>query len=360
MDKTCRVCADRAPNLIRIFDSKDNKPSFAEMLNDCMNCLIERDDALPKMICPTCVQATENAFQLKRTIEESHKYFMLILGHNDEAEDGIVSICESLDSNDWILDEVELDLSSVKRERGVQEMDAQFQTKITGIYKYEERIKKEPKSKLQELFSDDFPANEKRHLCEICGKSFSDATLLEEHSMYHGEDDRPYKCSYCPKTFHRRSHLQVHVRTHKGERPFQCSLCPKVFTYNHHLKDHLLTHTGERSHICTQCPKSFFKRSNLQSHMRVHSGERPFVCPDCSKTFNHASNLEKHTRIHSDKRPYPCPHCTKSFTRRQHLEDHVLVHTGERPYKCLSCSKEFKSNPGFRKHVCNPQHKTKN
>ncbi|XP_017843868.1 zinc finger protein 501-like [Drosophila busckii] len=358
MEMACRVCADRSPNHVDIFDSQDDEPSFAEMLKECMDCRIERGDALPKMICRRCVQATESAFQLKRTIEESHKHFMKMLGHSGEADDENVSICESLEANDWKLEEVELDVSCVKQESAVQELDAQFITKIRGVYKYDECIRKESISKLQELFSDDLPENEQHHLCEICGKSFSDVTLLKEHAMYHNDQERPYKCNYCPKAFNQRSNLQAHVRVHTGERPFQCSHCPKGFSHSHHLKDHLLSHTGERPHSCPQCPKAFHKRSNLQSHLRIHSGERPYVCPYCSKTFNHASNLEKHTRIHSGKRPYQCPHCPKSFTRRQHLKDHILVHTGERPYKCLSCSKDFKSNPGLRKHVCNPQQKT--
>ena len=66
---------------------------------------------------------------------------------------------------------------------------------------------------------------------------------------------------------------------------------------------------------CSYCNKSFRRRSYLNVHVKtVHSGERSPPCPHCDKNFGQSSDLKKHIKtVHLGERCHPCPHCTKTF-----------------------------------------------
>eukprot|EP00039_Didymoeca_costata_P024255 m.9783 g.9783 ORF g.9783 m.9783 type:complete len:278 (+) comp4132_c0_seq1:230-1063(+) len=86
---------------------------------------------------------------------------------------------------------------------------------------------------------------QRKHVCNKCGKSFSNRGHLSQHERVH-TGDRPYKCDMCEKAFAQCGDLRRHKRVHTGEKPFQCSVCLKRFTQCGNLKKHMKVHSQQQ------------------------------------------------------------------------------------------------------------------
>lgn len=79
------------------------------------------------------------------------------------------------------------------------------------------------------------------HECHVCHKTFSD---LRQHMLLH-DGEKPYKCDICSKSFFNASTLKTHYRVHSDKNPFRCTTCTKVFDNARSLELHYRTHTGK-------------------------------------------------------------------------------------------------------------------
>uniref|UniRef100_A0AAY5EDJ7 Zinc finger protein 516 n=1 Tax=Electrophorus electricus TaxID=8005 RepID=A0AAY5EDJ7_ELEEL len=164
--------------------------------------------------------------------------------------------------------------------------------------------------------------------CTVCGRSFSFLSSLEDQLLSHiekvhittdpeqcgslaeaeGEDEGEsiFTCELCSKSFSQASLLQVHRRKHCTP-CHSCSVCGRSFSQVWFLKSHMRTHSKSRAlahgrpttqyqlltngvsqdpetttdpgstclyELCTECGHIFHSRESLKVHIQVHNLSR--------------------------------------------------------------------------------------
>lgn len=155
-------------------------------------------------------------------------------------------------------------------------------------------------------------------------------------------NQRTLSCKLCGESFHSRSSLMMHVKSHANN---TATLCPP----KHAALVALETH-GENN-LCYICGKTFTTRTHLKRHMLVHTGQKPHCCKECGKRFARSECLRIHMRIHTVEKPYTCEVCGKGFRQRGNMICHIRTHTGEKPHRCVICSRPFAYKKDMLRHM---------
>ena len=189
-------------------------------------------------------------------------------------------------------------------------------------------------------------------ICSICDKSFKHRSSFEHHMISH-TGDRGHSCTECGQSFKYKVVLERHMWTHTGETPFKCEVCGKICSTEHTLRHHRMLHTGEKPFKCDECDKGFIKPQDLKVHKYCHvpMDQRPFVCSVCGMGFGTKRRLNYHMATHTGEKPFSCSLCPAAFARKAALDRHHLKHTGEKPHKCLICGKAFRLRETMRDHM---------
>ena len=69
-----------------------------------------------------------------------------------------------------------------------------------------------------DMFSTDVACCIKPHSCHVCDKSFTQASNLKAHMVFHS-GKKPLSCHVCDKSFTQASPLKAHMVLHRPARP---------------------------------------------------------------------------------------------------------------------------------------------
>ncbi|CAH2070874.1 unnamed protein product, partial [Iphiclides podalirius] len=208
-------------------------------------------------------------------------------------------------------------------------------------------------------------------VCEICGKTFRQASYLAHHKLSHKNEDLKreseasvvksvFSCEVCKKEFRKLHHLVQHRLIHSsnsaptrtlrkssseqgdnkaakdlgGSKPtedqsagFRCEPCDKSFRKLHHLVEHRETHDARQkatevesvkpttTHQCDMCDKTFKKLQLLNEHKDQHLE----TCSEKSDDKSVKSSLSTKDIIHE------CSLCYMVFPNEHSLNKHTVI-----------------------------------
>jgi KRAB domain-containing zinc finger protein len=234
-----------------------------------------------------------------------------------------------------------------------------FETSQSGVYDFKCHICNQQFSKMFELVNHT-RVNHKtipKVACE-CGKYLSTWESLVKHYKKHSNQEKPFTCHSCDKSFTTKTGLHIHQQHahHKTQQELTCETCGKVFKDLQVLKNHKRTHLPDEEKFCFECEicgKKVINKFSLKYHIdNVHNGVKVCSCPICGKNFGHRSNLSSHMISHTNDK-VECDICGKIFKNQISLRTHLksFHNPNNKKLKCNECDKTFRTKSELSRHT---------
>ncbi|XP_004521024.1 zinc finger protein 708 [Ceratitis capitata] len=326
----------------------------------CTQLRAELGDELPQILCRSCAQHLQDAYNFIRKAKQTEKKLKKILAEQKAKNHGANGQQENIMHFEYDpLEEVatmecgsDLDTGSERKdEDDMKADDNNSELEVTELNLISERNDEDTEDGIND--GDDKNVsitkdNSKGSVKHNCADNDFIVDLDSDYSMQSDEEEKDIVIS--------KNNRVVHTG---------CSLCDYKYTTLSKLKEHIFQ--MHKSHIlCLKCPKVYEFPNELQMHeYLVHATESPMQCNWCRQTFKR-EELPKHFQNRhwdahkkyfpqnrslgqstSDTSEFPCESCEKSFPSILELADH----TKECKFNCPICLKSFKKLCSYRAHL---------
>lgn len=129
--------------------------------------------------------------------------------------------------------------------------------------------------------------------CKTCDENFEN--LYDKLRHMKTCDKMKFKCHHCDKKFRLRCLLKAHLDQVNGVTAIICMLCNKTFPNKNDLGIHMRSHSNDKPFKCSMCPKAYKTSSARASHQETHN-ENGFTCEVCKSKFKARRIMLKHFR----------------------------------------------------------------
>ena len=170
-----------------------------------------------------------------------------------------------------------------------------------------------------------------KHICDICGTSFSERWMLNRHLVIHNGAN--FQCQLCSKSFNTQGYLRKHEKTHDNKDvKFQCGQCEANFISKSGFTKHITTKHIDFMYGCLYCDKSFSRKEYSEIHVERCSSKTKenlkFDCDQCEKTFDNKRLLARHKRNNHVTEKFTCETCHGTFWSQHTLGKHISIYNG--------------------------------
>ena len=196
--------------------------------------------------------------------------------------------------------------------------------------------------------------------CELCGFSYTNEELLNEHMTNEHNANSKLRCHVCSVTFQTKRIYNFHMQNSHPDTCHKCHLCSQIFYHSYKLDAHMnlkhVDHLQDYNLTCQFCSKEYSNKNSLKAHIHMkHTSGKTFQCQVCPKVFTSSSNLKTHVRIvHLMERPYECSECGKSYASEGGLSAHqASIHGKGERLQCDKCDMSFPYKSALTTHILN-------
>ncbi|KAK7495146.1 hypothetical protein BaRGS_00013556, partial [Batillaria attramentaria] len=214
-------------------------------------------------------------------------------------------------------------------------------------------------------------------VCDQCGKSYLDRSMLSQHRQQIHVRDKTFHCHFCPKFFYQKRLLTQHLRTHSGghyevqlgdavarcsceingENPVHYYACLKCDLEHHTARKIIeqicISKEGEISCKAQHPSGPTLTVQNVDVTLEEHFGIlAEWHCSQCDVRLIGLRRMEEHRKQHTPA--YCCDVCGEGFLSRYRLNGHYARkhQTGPRALRwiCDRCGLPLASKVGLKDH----------